>query len=97
MVLEKGRFKGVEFKDTPEWFQNGKKEPKTALKEALGVQIQSLRVAAGLTQRQLAAKIGTSDTNISLWERGVTMPDSRYLEKICGEFGVELRFVDSKS
>ena len=97
MVLEKGRFKGLEFKDTPEWFQNGKKEPRTALKEALGRQIQSLRVAAGLTQKDLAAKIGTSNINVGLWERGATMPDSYYLEKICDEFGVELRLICTNS
>jgi DNA-binding transcriptional regulator YiaG len=94
MVLEKGRFKGMEFKDTPQWFQDGKKEPQSALKASLGQQIKALRTAAGLLQKDLAAKLGTSSINVSYWERGVTMPDSRYLEKICGEFGVELQFIE---
>jgi len=92
-TLKTGRFRGMEFKDTPEWFQNGKTEPKTPFKEGLGAQIRGIRLSAGLTQRDLASKLGTSCNNISYWENGATMPDSRFLEKICGEFGVELKFV----
>jgi transcriptional regulator with XRE-family HTH domain len=87
----------VEFKDTPQWFQDGKREPRTAFKENLGAQIRDLRLAAGLTQKELAAKIGTVNTNVTYWETGKTMPDSRYLAKICELFEVELRFICSKS
>jgi transcriptional regulator with XRE-family HTH domain len=68
----------------------------TRLKQAIGLQICEMRSRAGLTQMQLAMKLGTSPANISFWETGRTMPDSRYLELLCDEFGVELKFIENK-
>jgi transcriptional regulator with XRE-family HTH domain len=65
----------------------------TKMKAAIGRQIWEMRNRRGLSQMQLAEKLGTSPTNISYWETGKTIPDSGYLEKICNEFGVELRFI----
>ena len=37
--------------------------------------IKQLRASAGLTQEQLANRLGISAQSISKWETGVTMPD----------------------
>jgi transcriptional regulator with XRE-family HTH domain len=65
---------------------------KTNLKSSIGAQIKQLRASAGLTQMELAIKMGVSPVNVSLWENGRNLPDSRYLEVICDVFGVELVF-----
>lgn len=65
---------------------------KTALKSSIGAQIKQLRASAGLTQMDLAIKLGIAPSHLSLWENGKNIPDSRYLEIICEVFGVELVF-----
>lgn len=37
---------------------------------AAGRQVREMRHAAGMTQRALAAALGTSQSNVSAWERG---------------------------
>lgn len=65
----------------------------TELKQAIGGQIKELRLESGLSQMQLATKLGTAPANVSFWETGRTIPDSNYMEKICAEFGVKLVFI----
>ena len=48
-----------------------------------GEKIRSARKAAGLTQRQLAEKIGVSNTSISNWEKGLSRPDADMIQKLC--------------
>ena len=45
------------------------------LSAAVGRKIAALRKERGLTQKQLADKIYTSDKNISKWETGRALPD----------------------
>ena len=45
----------------------------TTLAAAVGRKIANLRKERGLTQRQLADKIYTSDKNLSKWETGVSL------------------------
>lgn len=40
------------------------------LRRALGARLKAARRAAGLTQGQVAAHIGTSRTNLTMWELG---------------------------
>ena len=42
----------------------------TAADVAAGRQIREMRHAAGMTQRALAAALGTSQSNVSAWEQG---------------------------
>lgn len=65
----------------------------TKLKQSIGAQIKAIRVSAGLNQMDFAIKMGITPAHVSYWETGRTMPDSKYLEKICDEFWVELRFI----
>lgn len=43
------------------------------LAESVGKKIAALRKERGLTQRQLADRIYTSDKNLSKWETGVSL------------------------
>lgn len=52
--------------------------------------LKGLRERAGLTQRQVAEKIGCGDTSISSWERGIfNLPASAY-RPLCEAYGVTL-------
>lgn len=56
----------------------------------IGRYIAEKRKSLGLTQRQLAEKLGKSDKSVSKWERGICLPDvSVYLE-LCGILGISL-------
>jgi len=66
---------------------------KTQLKQSIGAQIKALRAAKELTQMDLAVKMGISPSHISLWETGLTMPDSKYLALLCETFGVEVKLI----
>ena len=47
----------------------------------IGKYIACKRKSLGMTQKQLAEKIGMSDKSVSKWERGICLPDvSVYLE-----------------
>ena len=49
---------------------------------------RSARVGAGLTQAAAAARLHVTDSAISQWETGDTMPDSRRLREIAEVYGV---------
>ncbi len=46
------------------------------------------RIAAGLTQRELAERLFLSDSTVSKWERGVSYPDITLISQICRELGI---------
>lgn len=56
----------------------------------IGNKIKQLRLHAGMTQEQLAAKLGISAQSISKWETAVTMPDITLLPILAGELGVSI-------
>ena len=56
----------------------------------IGNKIKQLRYKSGLTQEQLASKLGISAQSISKWETSVTMPDISLLPALAGEFGVTI-------
>ena len=47
-----------------------------------GILIKTLRKEVGLTQRELADKLGIDDSNISKWERGKALPDVSIIPQI---------------
>ena len=49
-----------------------------------GAFIASERRAKGMTQEELAEKLGVSNRSVSRWETGRTMPDYALLEPLCG-------------
>lgn len=57
------------------------------IKEEVKV-IKKFRIAAGLTQTELANKIGTQQFRISLWESGKVKPSINMLIKLSVALGV---------
>ncbi len=56
----------------------------------IGAKIKQLRLKAGLTQEQLAERLGLSAQSVSKWETAVTMPDISLLPLLSGELGVTI-------
>lgn len=53
----------------------------------IGNYIQSQRKAVGLTQKELADKLGISFQAVSKWENGDTLPDTGILLELCDILG----------
>jgi len=58
------------------------------LKLITAANIINLRMAAGMTQAELAAKLNYSDKSVSKWERAEAIPDAYVLKQIAAIFGV---------
>lgn len=56
----------------------------------IGNKIKQLRYRAGLTQEQLADKLGITAQSVSKWETAITMPDITLLPALANEFGVTI-------
>ncbi|MBP5730014.1 MAG: helix-turn-helix domain-containing protein [Clostridia bacterium] len=56
----------------------------------LGKKIKQLRFKAGLTQEQLADKLGIGPQSVSKWENAVAMPDITTLPLLAEVFGVSI-------
>lgn len=54
----------------------------------LAKKIKQLRFQAGLTQEQLAQKLGVGAQSVSKWENNVAMPDIALLPLLAEAFGV---------
>ena len=60
--------------------------------DSVAEKIKSAREKAGLTQAQLAEKVGTTSQNISQYERGIRNPKYNTLEKIARSLGVDVEY-----
>ena len=56
----------------------------------IGKFISECRKKAGLTQAQLAEKLGITDRAVSKWETGRAMPDSSIMLELCGILGISV-------
>ena len=56
----------------------------------IGRVIKGLRIESGLTQIELAGKIGMAQTSLSQIESGHKKPHERNLKLICKSFGISL-------
>lgn len=54
--------------------------------------LREARLRAGLTQRQLAARAGTSQPAIARWESGVVQPSLERLRDLIRACGLELTY-----
>lgn len=57
-------------------------------KQTLGMMIATLRKEHGLTQLELAEKLGVTDKAVSKWERDLSCPDVNILPKLASVLGV---------
>ena len=56
----------------------------------LGKKIRQLRFKAGMTQEQLAERMGIGAQSVSKWENAVSMPDIASLPLLAEIFGVSI-------
>ena len=56
----------------------------------IGKKIKQLRCKVGLTQEQLATRLGISAQSVSKWENSITMPDITLLPSLTSELGVTM-------
>ena len=59
-------------------------------KNTLGMMISSLRKEKGMTQLELAEKMGVTDKAVSKWERDLSYPDLNSIPKLAEIFGVSV-------
>ena len=59
-------------------------------KKTLGMMIASLRKEQGMTQLELAEKMGVTDKAVSKWERDLSCPDVNSLPKLAEVFGISV-------
>ena len=70
------------------------------MNKTLGMMISSLRKEKGMTQFELAEKMGVTDKAVSKWERDISCPDVNTIPKLAELFGIgvdELMQVNAKS
>ncbi len=53
------------------------------MKYEIGGRIRKYREICGLSQKELAQRIGVSNSRVSNWEQGVNRPDADILAEIC--------------
>lgn len=58
------------------------------MKETIGNRIQKFRKEKGLTQEELAAKLGLSSQAVSKWENDASCPDISLLPQLCDLLGI---------
>jgi transcriptional regulator with XRE-family HTH domain len=58
----------------------------------IGKRLKSIRLQAGLSQRELAEKVGISAQTISKYERGLDTPGSADLIRLAKAFGVRVEY-----
>lgn len=58
------------------------------MKNYLGSKIRELRKNAGMTQSELASKLGISPSAVGMYEQGRREPDGEMLLKLCSVFSV---------
>lgn len=68
-----------------------KEYQKLAPKYALISALIETRIKRGLTQKELARKIGTKQSAISRFESGTTNPTYDFLEKIASAVGAKIK------
>ncbi|WMJ83293.1 helix-turn-helix domain-containing protein [Oscillospiraceae bacterium LTW-04] len=56
-----------------------------------GIIIRQARLARGMTQKQLAEKMGLSDKAVSKWERGTGLPDVSLLLMLAEILDMDVR------
>ena len=59
-------------------------------KQTLGMMISSLRKEKGMTQLELAEKMGVTDKAVSKWERDLSFPDINSIPKLAEIFEVSV-------
>lgn len=59
--------------------------------------IKELRIESGLTQKELAKKLNTTNSAVCDWEKGRTQPDLQMLKNIANLFDVSTDYLLGRS
>ena len=57
-------------------------------KEEIGLVLKELRTSCGMTQKEVAEKIGRTQQIVGHWETGYAQPDANTLFTLCSIYGV---------
>ena len=60
------------------------------MNKEIGLFIRQLRNESGITQEQLAERLGVSNRSVSRWENGSTLPDLQLMKCICELFHISI-------
>lgn len=52
-------------------------------------ELRGLRVGAGMTQQELADKLGVTHISVSRWETGKSIPSPKHIKEMADMFGVD--------
>ena len=63
----------------------------------LGEKIKQLRKRAGMTQSELASKLGVSSSAVGMYEQDRREPDNKVLSKLCDIFGCTADYLLGRS
>ena len=55
--------------------------------------IKSLREKRGLTQSELARRLGITRSSVNAWEMGISVPSTQYIVELANMFGVSSDFL----
>ena len=65
------------------------------MEQMIGEKLRRARMRQGLTQEEVADKIGVSRQTVSKWESDVTRPNMESIRSLCGYFSVDVSiFID---
>ena len=66
-------------------------EYKPINKPRVGVRIKDIRMEKGMTTKEFGALFGASDSNVTSWEKGRTLPNKERLKNIADLAGITIQ------
>ena len=66
-------------------------EDKLINKPRVGVRIKDIRMEKGMTTKEFGALFGASDSNVTSWEKGRTLPNKERLKNIADLAGITVQ------
>lgn len=66
-------------------------EDKPINKPRVGVRIKDIRMEKGMTTKEFGALFGASDSNVTSWEKGRTLPNKERLKNITDFAGITVQ------
>ena len=66
-------------------------EDKPINKPRVGVRIKDIRMEKGMTTKEFGALFGASDSNVTSWEKGRTLPNKERLKNIADLAGITVQ------
>ena len=71
----------------------GRSKVVQADKDIIADKIKMLREKRGITQAELARKLGVTRTGVNAWEMGISVPSTQYIAELSVFFGVSVDYL----